>query len=125
MAPRSRTRTERLQTSRAIASPITPPPTMTTSCMRSFYQPYRPPHSAKPMCYPTVMSARSRRTFQQLVTLPDGAIPLAEAALLMACEEYPQLEISPYLDQLDEIADAARPRVRKSASPMDNAAVLN
>ena len=82
------------------------------------------PHSAKPMCYPTVMSARSRRTFQQLVTLPDGAIPLAEAALLMACEEYPQLEISPYLDQLDEIADAA-PHVRPDGSPMDNAAVLN
>ena len=77
------------------------------------------------MCYPFVMSARSRRTFQQLVTLPDGAIPLAEAALLMACEEYPQLEISPYLDQLDEIADAARPHVRQSASPMDNAVVLN
>jgi hypothetical protein len=56
------------------------------------------------------MSARSRR-FQQLVTLPDGAIPLAEAALLMACEEYPQLEISPYLDQLaalDQVDDPNR-----------------
>src|SRR6478609_8562795 len=81
--------------------------------------------SCLPLCYPRPMSARSRRTFQQLVTLPDGAIPLAEAALLMACEEYPQLEISPYLDQLDEIADAARPHVRESASPMNNAAVLN
>ena len=37
--------------------------------------------------------------------MPDGAVPLAEAALLLACEEYPQLEISPYLDRLDEIAD--------------------
>src|ERR1044071_1856577 len=71
------------------------------------------------------MSARSRQTFQQLVTLPDGAIPLAEAALLMACEEYPQLEISPYLDRLDEIADAARPHVQEGASPLDTIATIN
>jgi hypothetical protein len=57
------------------------------------------------------MSTRSRRTFQELVTLPDGAVPLAEAALLLACEEYPQLEISPYLDRLDEIADFVRPKL--------------
>ncbi len=71
------------------------------------------------------MSTRSRRTFHQLVTLPDGAIPLAEAALLMACEEYPQLEISPYLDRLDEIAGAARPHVRAGDSPMDTVAGIN
>ena len=54
------------------------------------------------------MSKRSRKTFQQLVTLPDSAIPLAEVALLMACEEYPQLEISPYLDKLDHMAQMAQ-----------------
>lgn len=77
------------------------------------------------MCYAKPMSNRSRRTFQQLVTLPDGAIPLAEAALLMACEEYPQLEISPYLDQLDEIADAAKRHVPTSDSPRDIVAGIN
>src|SRR5438128_680586 len=71
------------------------------------------------------MSYRSRRTFQQLVTLPDGAIPLAEAALLMACEEYPQLEISPYLDRLDEIANAAKPHVRDGDNPIDTVAKIN
>jgi len=71
------------------------------------------------------MSARSRRTFQQLVTLPEGAIPLAEAALLMACEEYPHLEVSPYLDRLDEIADAARPHIAQGAPAKDNAAAIN
>ena len=30
------------------------------------------------------MSTRSRRTFYELVTLPDGAVPLAETALLLA-----------------------------------------
>jgi regulator of sirC expression with transglutaminase-like and TPR domain len=71
------------------------------------------------------MSSRSRRTFQQLVTLPDGAIPLAEAALLMACEEYPQLQISPYLDQLDEIAAAVRHRVPEGSAPKDVVACIN
>src|SRR5262245_22504528 len=71
------------------------------------------------------MSARSRRTFQQLVTLPDPAIPLAEAALLMACEEYPQLEISPYLDQLDEIAAAVKAQVQEGDSPRDVVAKIN
>ena len=65
------------------------------------------------------MSIRSRQTFQQLVTLPDGAIPLAEAALLMACEEYPQLTISPYLDQLDAIAEQVKATLHESDSPME------
>lgn len=71
------------------------------------------------------MSTRSRRTFQELVTLPDGAVPLAEAALLMACEEYPQLEISPYLDRLDEIADFVRPKLYAGISPLDTIEALN
>jgi regulator of sirC expression with transglutaminase-like and TPR domain len=71
------------------------------------------------------MSRRSRRTFQELVTLPEGAVPLAESALLMACEEYPQLEIAPYLDRLDEIADFVRPKLRADASPLDTIEALN
>jgi regulator of sirC expression with transglutaminase-like and TPR domain len=65
------------------------------------------------------MSIRSRQTFQQLVTLPDGAIPLAEAALLMACEEYPQLTISPYLDQLDAIAAQVKATLHEGDAPME------
>jgi regulator of sirC expression with transglutaminase-like and TPR domain len=71
------------------------------------------------------MSTRSRETFHQLVTLPDGAIPLAEAALLMACEEYPQLTISPYLDQLDSIAARIETRLRHDDSPLEIAAKIN
>src|SRR5262245_41928826 len=71
------------------------------------------------------MSTRSRRTFQELITLPEGAVPLAESALLMACEEYPQLEISPYLDRLDEIADFVRPRLNPSGSALDTIAAIN
>jgi regulator of sirC expression with transglutaminase-like and TPR domain len=71
------------------------------------------------------MSIRSRQTFQQLVTLPDGAIPLAEAALLMACEEYPQLTIEPYLDQLDAIASEVKSLLRQNDAPMDIAAKIS
>jgi regulator of sirC expression with transglutaminase-like and TPR domain len=71
------------------------------------------------------VSARSRQTFQQLVTLPDSAIPLAEAALLMACEEYPQLEISPYLDQLDRMAHMAQESLRPADKPVETVEKIN
>src|SRR5438477_12401870 len=71
------------------------------------------------------MSTRSRQTFQQLVTLPDGAIPLAEAALLMACEEYPQLIISPYLDQLDEIAAKIKVTMQPGDTPIQIVEKMN
>lgn len=71
------------------------------------------------------MSVRSRKTFQQLVTLPDAAVPLAEAALIMACEEYPQLELSPYLDMLDHIAEAAQEKLTSSDEPMETVRKIN
>ncbi len=71
------------------------------------------------------MTVRSRQTFYQLVTLPDPAIPLAEAALLLACEEYPQLEISPYLDKLDHIANVAQEQLRTTDSPVDRIEKIN
>jgi regulator of sirC expression with transglutaminase-like and TPR domain len=57
------------------------------------------------------VTTRSRQTFEQIVTLPDLAIPLAEAALLLACEEYPRLSLNPYLDFLDEAASHVRTRL--------------
>jgi regulator of sirC expression with transglutaminase-like and TPR domain len=71
------------------------------------------------------VSARSRKTFEQLVTLPDPAIPLAEAALIMACEEYPQLELSPYLDMLDNIAHIASAKRASSDTPRDTVEKIN
>src|SRR5215510_9674892 len=71
------------------------------------------------------MSVRSRKTFEQLVTLPDSAIPLAEAALLMACEEYPQLEVSPYVDKLDHMAEMAQESLRSEDSPIETVGKIN
>lgn len=52
------------------------------------------------------------------MTLPDAAVPLAEAALIMACEEYPQLELRPYIDMLDDMAEAAQEKIAPSDGPM-------
>jgi regulator of sirC expression with transglutaminase-like and TPR domain len=71
------------------------------------------------------VSARSRKTFQQLVTLPDSAIPLAEASLILACEEYPQLEISPYLDMLDNMAEIAAQKLLPADSPVETIKKIN
>src|SRR5262245_43501774 len=71
------------------------------------------------------MSARSRQTFHQLVTLPDSAIPLAEAALLMACEEYPHLQVRPFIDQLDDMADQVRSMMRGEDSPRETIDKIN
>src|SRR5436190_18250806 len=94
-----------------------------TSRIASFYMIRRRRYS----CYARVlaMSTRSRETFHQLVTLPDGAIPLAEAALLMACEEYPQLVIGPYLDQLDAIASQVKAKLRRGDTPVTVAERIN
>jgi regulator of sirC expression with transglutaminase-like and TPR domain len=71
------------------------------------------------------VSARSRKTFQQLITLPDAAIPLAETALMIAYEEYPQLELNPYLDLLDEIAQAVQQKRSPLESPMATVGKIN
>ncbi len=71
------------------------------------------------------MTTRSRQTFEQLITLPDLGIPLAEAALLMACEEYPQLSLRPYIDQLDTMADSVRATLGDDAQPLETIDRIN
>src|SRR5437899_4047131 len=54
----------------------------------------------------------SRKAFAALLSLPDPAIDLAQAALLIAREEYPELEVGAYLVRLDEMASGIRARLR-------------
>jgi regulator of sirC expression with transglutaminase-like and TPR domain len=60
-----------------------------------------------------------------LVTLPDAGIPLAETALIIACEEYPQLELAPYLEVLDQLGETARLRKSAVSSPAETVATIN
>ena len=49
----------------------------------------------------------SSNAFAQLVKLPDSAIPLAQAALLLASDEYPGLDVDAYLRRLETLAAQA------------------
>lgn len=58
-----------------------------------------------------------RERFAALVTGPEELLDLAEAALLVACEEYPDLDPRPYLERLDDMAAALRARLPEGLSP--------
>ena len=53
----------------------------------------------------------ARARFAATVAPSVARIPLAEAALWIAAEEYPQLDVEAYLDRFDEMAEAARSRL--------------
>ncbi len=63
-----------------------------------------------------VLTARQR--FQQAISLPDKLINLAEAALCIAQEEYPDLDPSPCFQILDEIATRVRNRLPEGYYPL-------
>ncbi len=62
------------------------------------------------------LSPRSR--FGALVRLPDREVPLAEAALWIAAEEYPQLTPLAYLRRLDLLAERVRDRLNEETAPL-------
>jgi len=49
--------------------------------------------------------------FTEIVAGPEDSLNLAEAALLLAEIEYPGLDISPYLEKLDRMADVVEKRL--------------
>jgi regulator of sirC expression with transglutaminase-like and TPR domain len=55
--------------------------------------------------------------FKNAVRRPEREINVAEAALIIAADEYPALEVDKYLGRLDEIAEQAKPYVSESLSP--------
>src|SRR5207249_3520703 len=67
----------------------------------------------------------ARRAFAALVALPDDAIDLAQASLLIAREEYPDLEVGRYLARLDEMAAAVGQRLRGGEGATSRIAHLN
>lgn len=63
--------------------------------------------------------------FRQVVSGPDEAINLAEAALLIASEEYRDLDIAAYLARLDQLAATLKRRLRPDIGPADTIIALN
>ena len=66
-----------------------------------------------------------RERWQQLVGMSDEALDLVEAALIIAQQEYPHLNIASYMKRLDELADAVRARVTLDATPEHIVATMN
>jgi regulator of sirC expression with transglutaminase-like and TPR domain len=52
------------------------------------------------------------------VNRPDGEVNLARAALFIAKEAYPQIEVSAYLGRLDQLAEEVRDRLADETAPL-------
>lgn len=65
------------------------------------------------------------RTFARCVSIPEESLDLAQASLLIAREEYPNLDVQAYLQRLDRIAAAVRDRLCRSPSTQEVLLNLN
>ncbi len=63
--------------------------------------------------------------FKRVVAQPDEEINLAQAALLIATDEYPELDIGHYLELLDEMGEQVRERSELGRSPTEKIELLN
>lgn len=64
------------------------------------------------------MDARDvRRAFAEAVRQPEEALDLIDASLLIAQEEYPELERLRYFELLDDLAETARPLLSEESEP--------
>jgi regulator of sirC expression with transglutaminase-like and TPR domain len=72
----------------------------------------------------TVSTAPSER-FRQAVAGPDETIDLAKAALLIAADEYPRLDVDAQLAQLDAMAATLRQRLRPDMDVAEKIIALN
>lgn len=65
------------------------------------------------------------RRFEDLASRPDEQIDVVEAALLIASEEYPDIDASAYLRRFDDLADKARQFVCTDETPHETVKRLN
>lgn len=63
--------------------------------------------------------------FRRVVAGDDASINLAEAALLIAVEEYRDLDVDAYLARLDDMGATLKRRLRADISPADTIVALN
>ena len=69
--------------------------------------------------------ASPRERFARLVSALDEKVDLAEAALLIAAEAYPALDVDGYLRRLDALAEQARPLVGAASTDEQRVDALN
>jgi regulator of sirC expression with transglutaminase-like and TPR domain len=61
----------------------------------------------------------------ELIAADEGQLDVARAALLIAAEEYPELDPQRYLDRLEDLAAALRGRIESEDAPERRLAALN
>jgi regulator of sirC expression with transglutaminase-like and TPR domain len=71
------------------------------------------------------MTSPATTRLQDLMARPDDHIDLAEAALLVAAEEYPELDVAAYLGHLDELAGTLRLRLAPDLPVQQQIEALN
>ena len=93
------------------------------ACVRKrFLGQYRKPSSD---LYDDDMKPESLERLKRILDAPENDADLAEAALLLAQEEYPQLDVSAYLSRLDEMARAVRDTLPANAPAAEIILALN
>jgi len=71
------------------------------------------------------LESKPREKFASCLNRTDPQIDLCEAALWVAAEEYPSLDVSAYLAVLDGLAQSARERLTPASSAADRVVALN
>ena len=61
--------------------------------------------------------AEARDAFTRFLKTPEAEMDLAEGALLIAAEEYPELRLGAYLDRIERLAGELREVVGDEISP--------
>ena len=59
--------------------------------------------------------SRTRQQLTDMVARPEEDVDLARASLLVACEEYPELDVEGYLGRLDALAETVRGHLGSAA----------
>jgi regulator of sirC expression with transglutaminase-like and TPR domain len=71
-----------------------------------------------------VADVTGRELFRELARQPDDQVDLALGALLLAEEEYPELDRQRYLDRLQELGEEARSRLTSARSAAERVQTL-
>jgi regulator of sirC expression with transglutaminase-like and TPR domain len=67
----------------------------------------------------------ARQAFARLLQTPDAELDLAEGALLIAAEEYPELRLGVYLNQIARMATDLKRRIRTEVEPQRVVEIAN
>jgi regulator of sirC expression with transglutaminase-like and TPR domain len=73
----------------------------------------------------TAETTSAAQQWERITAGPDERINLAEAALVIAAEEYRDLDIGAYLERLDEMGATLQSRLRPDISTADSIRALN